>query len=437
MDIQSFRLRLARVLPSVRAWHLFLLAVAIRLVALLLRGPVVGYSENLRAGFALEQHGYLGNVFAEPTGPTAHVAPGYPLIAAAVRSLFNDDMPAIHALRVLFAIAAAFNVALLFPLARTLQLPRGAALTAALLWMLPIMTWIELSAEHETVLTTTAVLVTVLIVSRQLLAGRWTLQAGFLAGIVAGIGAMFSPLLLSMVGVMGLAAAAALRPGWQRVVRYAAGGMAGTIIALTPYTIRNVLVMHGWFVVRDNFGLELQVSNNDDAAPDAYTNIELGRGMDTHPSHSGIAAITVRRIGEVDFNRERLRQATTWIRENPSAFAGLTLRRLALLIVPYSRRLYQRALTGTIVGLGIVGATYLVLYGHGVVVALILGAAWGYQCVFLLIQLDLRYVYPSLYLQSILAAYALYYGFARFRGLRPLPGQGKEPLVMQGGPVRG
>ena len=412
--MQTVRPGLARLVGSVRAWHLFALAGVIRLAALVLRGPVVGYSENLRAGFALEQHGFLGNVFGEPTGPSAHVAPGYPLIAAAVRSLVDDDMTAIHLLRVLVVIVAAFNVALLFPVARALRLPREAALTAALIWMLPIMTWIELSAEHETIMTTTAVLLTTLVVSRQLLAGQWSVRSGILAGIVTGIGAMFSPLLLSMAGVMGLATASVLKPGWQRLARYAAGGALGVVLALTPYTVRNVLVMHGWFVVRDNFGLELHVSNNNDAAPDAYTNIEPGRGMETHPSHSGIAAITVRRVGEVEYNRERLRQALSWIRDHPSAFTSLTLRRFGLLFVPSSRRWYQRALTGAIVALGIVGATYLVVHGNGVAVALLLGPAWGYQFIFMFIQLDLRYVYPSLYLQSILAAYALYHGSRRF-----------------------
>ena len=75
----------SRTLSGIRTWQVFLVALALRFPIVWLR-PLEAHAENIKAGFTLAQRGYLGDPFSIPTGPTAHVAPAYPALVAAVRS---------------------------------------------------------------------------------------------------------------------------------------------------------------------------------------------------------------------------------------------------------------------------------------------------------------------------------------------------------------
>src|SRR5579863_10170158 len=91
---RKLRLALVRQLQDaaarVRGWQVFLVALVVRLPVVWLRPPPY-HSENIKAGFTLARYGYLGDPFAIPTGPTAHVSPAYPTLIAAVRSLTPSD----------------------------------------------------------------------------------------------------------------------------------------------------------------------------------------------------------------------------------------------------------------------------------------------------------------------------------------------------------
>src|SRR5215469_13454286 len=88
---RSLRLGVSQILPRLRAWHILVLAFALRLPLVWLRRPSM-HTESINAGFTLAQHGYLGDPYPIiATGPTAHLAPAYPLIVAAVRSITPSD----------------------------------------------------------------------------------------------------------------------------------------------------------------------------------------------------------------------------------------------------------------------------------------------------------------------------------------------------------
>jgi MFS family permease len=198
---------------------------------------------------------------------------------------------------------------------------------AALLWSAPLFAWIELGGEHETVFTTAAVLATLLVLFSLLDRPELSARQGGVLGGVTGAAAHFSPLVLPMVVVATTLGALAswrslrVRPG------FVVGFAAALLIVVAPYTIRNRLVMGSTFFIRDNLGLELAVSNADDAQPLAEANNVPGAAMDRHPFRQPELAERMRAMGEVAFNRGRQREALAWIGSHPAGFMRLTAQR--------------------------------------------------------------------------------------------------------------
>src|SRR5215472_17053525 len=138
--LSSPRWSLCQLLSGIRAWQIFVLALAVRLPLIWLRSPTA-LTENLRAGFTLAQRGYLGDPYIIPTGPTAHVAPAYPLLVAAVRVMTPTEGACMRTLSVILAVVTAWNIAALIPISRAFKLPPGAGAIAALLWLVPLFAW--------------------------------------------------------------------------------------------------------------------------------------------------------------------------------------------------------------------------------------------------------------------------------------------------------
>jgi hypothetical protein len=74
--------------------------------------------------------------------------------------------------------------------------------------------------------------------------------------------------------------------------------------------------------MRGNLGLELYVSNADQAAPTHEMNQVMLK--QAHPSHSEDVARIVGSIGEIAYNRDLQHRALAWIAENPVHFLRLT-----------------------------------------------------------------------------------------------------------------
>ena len=108
--------------------------------------------------------------------------------------------------------------------------------------------------------------------------------------------------------------------------------LAGLVLSMMPgvrfpWNLRNYLVFHRWFWIRDNLGQELYHSNNDLASrSDDVNNMRgLHRAMQLHFNPS--EAARMRRMNEVEYYRERMAIAVDWIRLHPSRFAALTAQR--------------------------------------------------------------------------------------------------------------
>jgi hypothetical protein len=143
---------------------------------------------------------------AIPTGPTAHVAPAYPALIAAVRWLTPSDADCLFVCSLILAIVSAANVAALVPLSRSLRLPRAAGWFATAIFLLPWFAFVEVSGEHETPLTVAALLALLSIIGCSMRSGAPTIFTAAGLGFATGFAAYFTPLALPVAACASLAA---------------------------------------------------------------------------------------------------------------------------------------------------------------------------------------------------------------------------------------
>jgi hypothetical protein len=106
------------------------------------------------------------------------------------------------------------------------------------------------------------------------------------------------------------------------------------VVIIAPWTIRNYLVFHSFILIRDNFGLELSVSNNDCARFGIRRSEETGCFKKVHPNKSVNEARRVMDLGEVKYNALQLREALRWIISHPARFIKLSIMRFTAFWMP-------------------------------------------------------------------------------------------------------
>jgi hypothetical protein len=121
--------------------------------------------------------------------------------------------------------------------------------------------------------------------------------------------------------LLGMVLAAVSRP---RRPRHLAAASAAFLFVISPWLIRNEMAL-GRPVLRSNLGLELRVSNNDEARPQMSGNAVLYR---LHPLLSPEECARVRHMGELAYNDQALLAALSWIETQPGRFTRLTIQRV-------------------------------------------------------------------------------------------------------------
>ncbi|MGA2113201.1 MAG: hypothetical protein ABSH56_00450 [Bryobacteraceae bacterium] len=176
--------------------------------------------------------------------------------------------------------------------------------------------------------------------------------------------------------------------------RLAQGLIAAAIVVamLAPWTIRNRLTMGAWLFMRDNFGLELHVSNGDGAQPSQQVNQSIGWYDKVHPMYSAAATDEIRRVGEVNFNRKLLGESLSWIAAHPGRFRDLTLARIALFWtdVPSNRLAFLVRLLWSLFAW--LGLFLMWRAGHRLPSLLLTSILAFYPLTYYLVQYSTRYV---------------------------------------------
>jgi hypothetical protein len=271
------------------------------------------YEMGLLASSLLHGHGF-SSPFGVPTGPTALVAPGYPILIAAVFFVFGTysfaSEIAIIALQILISLV---TIWLMMRICRELLDDRTAILAGAfwavslpLLWI-PAIFW-------ETSLSACALPVIILLALH--CRRQPTLVSWLLLGSSAAIVALINPALLpTLLAIMAWAA-------WQtrRVARAAPLlGLLALLLLFSVWPIRNAVRFHAFIPLRSTAGFELWMGNRPGATG------FLDESLFPMYNKSELASYVTK--GEVAYTRDKTAQAWGYIRAHPAIFLRLTFRR--------------------------------------------------------------------------------------------------------------
>jgi hypothetical protein len=271
-----------------------------------------------RIGAAIASGQGFSNPFGPPTGPTAWEPPLYPYLVAGVFKVFGIYSRA--SAFVLLAINSVFSALTCIPIfliGRRIfseKVAVGAAWTWALLPY--VMFWCT-RWVWETSLS--ALLLTAIFWLALTMEDRDGLMPWFEFGLLWGIAALNSTVLLSFLPASGLWA-------WYHRAKKHKPSLAGVVLAsvvfcacITPWVVRNYQVFGQFIFIRDNFGAELRLGN--------------GRGADgtwmqyLHPTQDLYALRQYESMGELAYIAMRKKQALDYIRADYARFAVLCLKR--------------------------------------------------------------------------------------------------------------
>jgi len=281
-------------------------------------GIVPFQQETGNIAYALAQGKGFSNVFRTETGPTAWLAPAYPLLVAATFKLFGTFTAraffACVALNILFSAAA--GVPIFFVGKRIGGL--GVGVGAAWLWaVFPSAVMMPFEWIWDTSLS--ALLAALILWATLELAEseRW-LDWG-VYGLLWGLALMTNPALgVLLPFLLGWTAFRGRGEGSLRWKRAAlAAGVA--ILCCVPWTIRNYVAFHRFIPVRSNLPFELWLGNNDIFDEHARN----GRKSITRTEEARRYA----QLGETAYMAEKWELATSFMRAHPGLELRLTGRK--------------------------------------------------------------------------------------------------------------
>jgi hypothetical protein len=337
-----------------------------------------------------------GQGFANPfgclSGATAHLAPVFPYLLGFIYRVF----PAAHhtelAVKIVRITIVSVMYALLPWLAERLRLDRRIGVFAGLAGSaIPVFFWLEVRDQWEAPLT--ALLLVAGLGMFANLFGRSGLRQTAATGAVWGVALLNAPTLaLSFAALFFVWI-------WQCRLRIAAEWrlipalLMPLILVLTPWTMRNYLVFHNVFFIRQNLGLELHMAFNPVSQAALEDNLTNGAYRD-HPTRNPEVCAQFGRVGEPVMNREYKRQALQWVGANPAKSARLMAQRFVAfwrMELPgnATRTLASEALTlAAFIGLGL-------CFRRHIFAAQLTGLVLlTYPLIYYVVHFDTRYRYP-------------------------------------------
>jgi hypothetical protein len=254
------------------------------------------------------------------------VAPLYPLLLSGIYRLCGTyETLAGRAAQEGLSIALATLAVLFLPVvARRLGLSIVAGWAAAFAAAcLPANMWDESTGHQDQVFATLAFLGLIWLFTHLRQSGWSGRREVISAGVLVGVIALLCPNLLP-VPVLIFCAEWAIETGQRyRILRCGLILSAFGLVFITPWAIRNSLVLGGFVPLRSNFGLELAVGNRPGADGHTYC---FGFG-EIHPFGNPAERDRLIQMGELAYMKDKRRQALNWIADHPMQFGRLTLRR--------------------------------------------------------------------------------------------------------------
>jgi hypothetical protein len=306
-------------------FSIFLAAMLVYRVKWRTNGTLVNTGfESVELGSSIALKGSFSDPFAVlPTGPSAHVAPGYPFLVALIVKVFGTGPDGAFAMAILTKAVVAAQLALFPFLAEYLGLRYWTGAIGGAAWLIAGFSALPWEGDF-------AGLLIVILAFPMYKAFRHDLSTtGVVStGILWGLLLLFTPTPLLVLCAWLVCLRMVSKRSWREVSLLA----VIPVLVVLPWFVRNYHVFHRPVFLRDNLGLEVAVSNNWCAT----FSFELNRACfrNDHPNENYWEALRVRTLGEPAYNQVRLHEALKWINSHRRRFLLLTARRFVAFWFP-------------------------------------------------------------------------------------------------------
>ncbi len=418
-----------RAIPWKKLTLMMAVALALRLTVIFFlfggddpgRFDAIKRVEPYRVAQAVADGRGFSSPFAVDTGPTAFLAPAYPLVAGSVFKLFPGSTAA-GTMAVLALNSLGSSLACLTVFFLGLRLfEQETALATAWCWAFcPYAVYFSTTQFWDTdwtPLLITSLLLLTLRLAEAPSALRW---AAF--GALWAVTGLTTSALLVVLPVTGLWAAWQLRRARKDWIAGAILAAAVFALAVSPWMMRNARRFDAFIPFRSNLPLELSVGNSVETEA-------RWRGW-RHPNENRGELHQYVRLGESAYMAGKQREFGRFLAEHPGAFAWLTLKRAAYMWTGVwdLRPRYLWALP--LEAINIFPATALTLFGFAGLRLLFrenAPAGWLLLLVLLFLpamyyvtHVNIRYRHPLDPLLLLLGTHTVArYGRAPLRGLPP------------------
>jgi hypothetical protein len=257
----------------------------------------------------------LSSPFGVPTGPTAFIAPAYPILIAGIFKVFGIESVA-SALIIMMAqtVAALVTIWLMMRICRTFFSTRAAAI-AGLIWacappllFIPTIFW-----DTSFALCALTGLVALVLELRPTPSKLEWLSLGAFVGL---IGLLNSAMVFTAAALLLWLAAQAPRGARARCLL----AVCTFAIVFSPWPVRNARVFHAFIPLRTTVGEELWMGNH------PHSTGFLDESL--FPTYNAAELTKYQQMGELAFTRNKSALAIDYIRQHPAAFSTLSARRV-------------------------------------------------------------------------------------------------------------
>lgn len=272
-----------------------------------------------------EGKGYSNPLFGD-TGPTAWLSPGFPLFLAGLFKVFGiyTKAAALAALSLDSLFSALTCIPVYFIARRSFG--NAAAAWAGWGWALfPYAIYFSADFIWATSLTTLLMSCIFLLALHLETNSSALLWAGF--GVLAGVGGLTDPIIMSAAPFLGAWAWYRLWRGGKRWLLPGLAAVLAVTVTVSPWFIRNYETFHKVIPFRSCLGLEIYCGNNADSwhwDPPGY-----------HPSDSDEEWAEYQQLGEVGYTAKKMQQGLAFIASHRALYATQTVRRVVYLWTGY------------------------------------------------------------------------------------------------------
>ncbi|MFZ3245051.1 MAG: glycosyltransferase family 39 protein [Candidatus Acidiferrales bacterium] len=280
-----------------------------------------GFEEGRVAASIANGQGFSNPLYG-PTGPTAWYGPVYPYILAGVFKLLGTYTKASCIAILSFnSLISALTCLPIFFLTRK-GLGAGVAKVAGWIWVFfPDAVYGPNGRIWDTWLAT-LLLATLFFISLKLEdSTRVRDWAGF--GLLSGVAALTSPVLLSVLPILALWMLYRLHRQQKRWLAPALSALLAVILVVSPWVVRNYRTFHRFIPIGDSLGLEIGIGNNGESwFPYSVTDGPW------NPWKGDAQWKEFQRLGELGYFDKKSQEGAAYIRSHPSWYAGRVVRRI-------------------------------------------------------------------------------------------------------------